>query len=91
MPNYKPKAVETMRALGRLGGKKSGEVRRKNALMLKMVAISELWQTYDGRISFAQATAEFERLVPTVQVVPTTLTGDAPTASNSIVPRPTSA
>jgi hypothetical protein len=36
MANYLPKGRERMRALGRLGGRKSGEARRNNAFNLRM-------------------------------------------------------
>ena len=52
MPNYKPKGVETMRALGRAGGKKSGEVRRQYArerLMLGLSGVFELWRARMGQ------------------------------------------
>jgi hypothetical protein len=37
MPNYLPKGRERMRELGSRGGLKSGEVRRRNAFLIRML------------------------------------------------------
>ena len=37
MANYLPKGIERMRALGRLGAVKSAEVRRRNAIELRLI------------------------------------------------------
>jgi hypothetical protein len=45
MANYLPKGRARMSALGRLGGRCSGETRRRNAFTLKMASLFSVWYT----------------------------------------------
>ena|SRR5579862_7870710 len=52
MANNNAKGVERMRQLGRLGGVKSGEARRRNAITLKLIPFLSVWdmtgQSFSG-------------------------------------------
>ena len=63
MPNYKAKGVETMRALGRVGGKKSGEARRKNAVQRRMLDLVGVWEIRK-HLTFEQVEEEAARGFP---------------------------
>jgi hypothetical protein len=54
MPNYKPKGFETMRKLGRAGGKKSGEVRRQHARERHMLDLIGVWEPCRVELSLEQ-------------------------------------
>jgi hypothetical protein len=49
MANYSPKGRERMRVLGRLGGVKSGETRRLNALRLRLVDLAFVREACEQR------------------------------------------
>lgn len=53
MPNYKPKGIETMRNLGRVGGKKSGEARRRLAVERRMLSLVGAWEMCRDRLTLA--------------------------------------
>jgi len=51
MANYFPKGVERMRYLGRVGGYKSGIVRRRNSLTLRLAGLYSVWEMTGGQFT----------------------------------------
>jgi hypothetical protein len=58
MANYLPKGRERMSGLGRLGGVKSGETRRRNAFTLKLAGWYAIWEPCHKRGSTDEEIAE---------------------------------
>jgi hypothetical protein len=54
MANHSPKGTEKMRALGRLGGQKSGEIRRRNAFLLRMLDLYSVRGMLGGHLTLEQ-------------------------------------
>jgi hypothetical protein len=54
MANYLPKGRERMAELGQMAGRKSGETRRRNALLIRMLDLASVQAKVDGNLTLDQ-------------------------------------